>query len=530
MTIRAAIYARVSSAAQRDAHTVESQLHVLRPYIAAQGWTLVETYIDDGRSAKTGQLDRRDAFHRLVRDAEAKRFDAVVVVDIDRLTRTEDMIERAEIFGRFQRCGVDIVTPKAGRLDLRTMFGQLSIMFDALRASEDNRRRSESIKAGKLRAIAAGRKPAGTTPYGLAFDRLLGWSLDPDRAPIVGEIFRRIVEGDSCETIAAALDDRDVPAPARGQWTRRKVWGIARSRHVIGEWIADKTQRLTVTVPVIIDAATWSSAQDALIAHGKRGLVQTRHVYLLEGLAVCGACGRPIGIRSASNVRATPRREAHVSPAAYVCLGRKDPARDAARCYAPILPTAEVDERVWVKIEARLASSDLARDIRDRIAARAANRRDWKRDAAGYRGHLARLVKVETGLLARFRRGAISGAAMDVELAAIERERAAVRRQLEAAENAASGRDSAPVANADEWTAELRELARSVAPADRQRVVRAIVRRGGAVFDRDEIRIDLTLERGEFKGNALASSGFVAGQCDGLREPGDDALTIQVVA
>ena len=45
---RAAIYARVSSAAQRERQTIQGQLLALRPYVAAQGWTLVGEYVDDG--------------------------------------------------------------------------------------------------------------------------------------------------------------------------------------------------------------------------------------------------------------------------------------------------------------------------------------------------------------------------------------------------------------------------------------------------------------------------------------------------
>src|SRR5687768_5363566 len=110
MSTLAAIYARVSSQAQRDAHTIESQLRVLRAYVGAQGWELVDTYVDDGRSAKAGRLEQRDGFARLVRDATAKRFDILVVTDIDRLTRTDDMRERAAILGPFQAAGVRIVT------------------------------------------------------------------------------------------------------------------------------------------------------------------------------------------------------------------------------------------------------------------------------------------------------------------------------------------------------------------------------------------------------------------------------------
>src|SRR4051812_48168256 len=298
--MRAAAYARVSSAAQRDAHTIENQLRVLPGYVAAQGWTLAGTYVDDGRSARAGKLDAREGYARLVRDVAAGLVDVVVVVDIDRLTRTDDMRERADILGGFQRAGVQIATPGGGLLDLRTMLGELYVTLHAIFAAEENRKRAERIKAGKLRAIAEGRKPAGPTPYGLRYARATGtWSVDPDRAAIVRDLYARVTAGESCLAIADDLDARSVPAP-RGAWTRHAAWRLVRSRHPVGEWRADKRRRLTVAVPALVDEATWQAAQDALLRHGKRGLRRTRHVYLLEGLARCGACGSPIAIRSAT--------------------------------------------------------------------------------------------------------------------------------------------------------------------------------------------------------------------------------------
>ncbi|HEY4057669.1 MAG TPA: recombinase family protein, partial [Kofleriaceae bacterium] len=131
----------MSSAAQRESNTIENQLRILPAFVAAQGWELVDTYVDDGRSAKTGKLEKRDGFARLVRDAEARRFDILVVVDIDRLTRTSDAIERASILGPFQRARIDIVTPSGGRLDLDSFIGGLYVELQARFAAEENRKR-----------------------------------------------------------------------------------------------------------------------------------------------------------------------------------------------------------------------------------------------------------------------------------------------------------------------------------------------------------------------------------------------------
>lgn len=504
--MRAAAYARVSSQVQKDRHTIENQLRVLRAFIAGQGWTLVDLYLDDGRSAKAGKLDAREGFARLVVDADARRFDVLVVVDIDRLTRTEDLEERARILGPFQRNGIQIVTPSGGALDLRTMFGELWVTMQALVGAEENRKRAERIKAGKVRAIAEGRKPAGPTPYGLAYSRATGaWSINPVTAPIVREIVDRVIAGESCYSIAEDLYARAAPGPrarTRSAWSRETVWRIAHSRYLMGDWAVDKRRRVSMAVPAIIDEVTWQAAQAKLKEHGKRGLRRTRHVYLLEGLAVCGLCGSPIAIRSA-----VVQRRARVAPAAYVCRSRKLHRRGETRCTAEIVPVADADARVWAAIAAELDDPGLAAEVQRRADARASNRRDWASDAAGYRAHLTRLAKVEASVLGRYRRGAISDAAIDIELAALGRERASVAAQLETAERAVKTADREPMADPGAWLAAIRELAASAEPAARQRVVRAIVEMGTVVFDGQRVRMTLEVEAGAASRDAAVFAG-----------------------
>ena len=526
--MRAAIYARVSSAAQRDAHTIENQLRTLPAFVAAQGWTLTGTYVDDGRSAKTGKLDKREGFSRLLADAAVKAFDVLVVVDIDRLSRTNDMIERAAILGPFQRAGIEIVTPSGGRFDLDSMIGGLYVDLQARFAAEENRKRAERIKAGKLRAIAEGRKPAGPTPYGLTYDRASGtWSIDPVRAGIVREIYQRVISGESCMVIADDLHARNVPPP-RGPWERHKVWVIARSRYTVGEWTADKARRLTMPVPAILDETTWHAAQAKLIEHGKRGLRKTKHVYLLEGIAVCGLCGSPMAIRSPT--RNPQRTNGNPSPAAYVCRARKIARIGEQRCAAPIVPVADVDARVWAEVEAKLFDPDVLAEVQRRSEARAANRRDWAADVITYKAHLVRLAKAEAGMLKRYSTGSISDEGLDLALAGLKRERAGFAAQLEHAQHAATARDVELEAAPAAWLEAMRGLAVNASPEARQRIVSAIVE-PGAVFNGLQVSFTLAVE--EASRDELASAAVLVVVPGLSTQPRDDrrgALRLRLVA
>jgi site-specific DNA recombinase len=524
--VRAAIYARVSDRAQRDRHTIENQLRVLPAFVAAQGWELVETYVDDGRTAKTGKLEARDGFARLVRDADARRFDLVVVVDVDRLTRTDDPEERGRITGAFWRNHIQVVTPSGGTHDLRTLMGGLYVEMQARFAAEENRKRAERVKAGKLRAIAEGRKPSGPTPFGLAYSRATGnWSVEPAAGAIVREIYARVIAGESCIAIAEDLDARGAPSPGRGAWERHTVWRLVRSRHTTGTWSADRVRRLEIAVPAIVDEATWQAAQARLLEHGKRGLRRTRHVYLLEGLAVCGLCGSPIAIRSATSA---PR--GRTNPAAYVCRARKLRRRGERRCSAPVAQVAEVDARVWAAIATELADPELAAALERRAAAREANRRDWQADVAGYRARLARLAKVEAAVLVRYRRGTITDQALDQELAELARERAAIGVQLAAAERAAAAGPGVPQDGPAAWLAALRELGANATPAARQRVVRAIVEPGAAVFDGRRVRLTLLVEEAATSRGGAGDGEIFLAVGPGCRMYHETSMRIRLVA
>ena len=76
---RVAVYARVS----RFEQDPENQLHELRRYCEARGWTAVE-YVDRGVS---GSKDNRPALDGLLKDAKRRRFDVLVCWRLDRLGR-----------------------------------------------------------------------------------------------------------------------------------------------------------------------------------------------------------------------------------------------------------------------------------------------------------------------------------------------------------------------------------------------------------------------------------------------------------
>lgn len=147
--MKVALYARVSRV-DKDQNP-ENQLIKLREYARKHGWDIFEEYVDHASGAKTS----RPSFDRMIRAGRARRFDAIVVVRIDRLARSTrhllNILEDLDQHGVALVCTdqeIDTKSP-AGRL-LFTILGAVSeLELDLIR---------ERTKDGLARARAQGKR------------------------------------------------------------------------------------------------------------------------------------------------------------------------------------------------------------------------------------------------------------------------------------------------------------------------------------------------------------------------------------
>lgn len=466
---RVGIYCRVSSAEQERRGTIEAQRTALLAHAERAGLTVVGVYCDDGRSAATGKLDERAAYARLLVAVERREVDAVLVVAIDRLTRTDDLIERAAILGPLQRAGVALLTPN-GTIDLRTFTGDLMAGLEAAMAALERRKILERTQAGKARVVAAGGKPHGRTPYGLRYDRHAGWSVDAGEVAVVREIHERVAAGESCVRIALDLAARNVPPPGR-KWGHTSVWSLvrqARDRYA-GRWAANARTGQTVAVPRVLTDEQIDRAEAALVDLRRRGLAhRTRGIYLLDHHAArCGRCGGWIGVRGHGDGRT-----------GYTCRARAViPVGHPARCDLPIRDTARLDAWLWDALIDILTTPERVeralRQIRDRGTAR--DPVAARRAVAEARERLAELDRRAEVLAGRV--DALPAPVLAQALDRLAQERQAAQGALVAAQAAAEGGRLAEAATEDlDATIEaLRVRAASASVAERRAITRELV-------------------------------------------------------
>ena len=106
--MNAVTYARFSSDAQ-NASSIEDQERGCRRRAEAEGWRIAATYRDE---AMTGSNNLRPDYRRMLKDAEAKKFQIILVDDLSRLTR--DSVEQERAIRRLEFLGVRLIAVSDG--------------------------------------------------------------------------------------------------------------------------------------------------------------------------------------------------------------------------------------------------------------------------------------------------------------------------------------------------------------------------------------------------------------------------------
>jgi site-specific DNA recombinase len=99
--LRISLYIRVSTEDQaKEGYSLEVQREYLESFAEREGYEVYKTYQDDGISRYPTD---RPALQDLLKDAEQKKFDLVLVYKIDRFSRKLkdllDLVERLESYG-----------------------------------------------------------------------------------------------------------------------------------------------------------------------------------------------------------------------------------------------------------------------------------------------------------------------------------------------------------------------------------------------------------------------------------------------
>lgn len=291
--MKAAIYARYSTDRQNDT-SIADQLRVCREYAARKGWTVTAEHADEGISGTA--LGNRPEVLSLLKSAMSGHLDALIVIELWRLARSEDLpqVIRRLKFRQVLVIGIQDGFESTART-ARMQAGMAGMMG------------AEFCEMVSLRTHSAleMRAKNGQATGGKAYE-------NPE---VVKEIFTRFAAGESMKAIASDFNRRGEPSPGaewkararpRGNWQISTLHTMLHNERYIGrlvwnksQWVKDpdtgkrirrerpQSEWIVKTCDRMVDDETWRRVQSRFVVRrGKGGGPR----WLLSGILECAEC------------------------------------------------------------------------------------------------------------------------------------------------------------------------------------------------------------------------------------------------
>jgi site-specific DNA recombinase len=336
--MRAALYARYSSDRQRDA-SIDDQFRSCIGFADRAGWKAAERYHDE---AISGTRADRPGYRKLVADAEARKFDVLIVDDLSRLSRDE--VEMKQLIRRLRFWNIRVIGVSDGfdsaskGAKVQATFRSLmnDMYLDDLREKTYRGLAGQALKGNNCGGRAYGYRHVPITDawrldeYGRPTIVAVRREIDPEQARWVRQIFEWTTSGRPPRWIAAELNRLKVPSPTRGTWAASAIYGHMKNgtgilcnelyigRYVWGrshwiknpdtgrrkrvsrpssEWIVTLLPELRIVPQDLWDRVKALQAQQATrsttirTALHKNARTGAGPKYLFSGLLKCASCG-----------------------------------------------------------------------------------------------------------------------------------------------------------------------------------------------------------------------------------------------
>lgn len=218
---RVVLYGRVSRL-KRGGTSVDEQLDWLREHHTAAGHVIVDTLRDDGIGvSRHSRKKERGDWERAMELVTTGATDGLAVWETSRATRLMDL--HVALQAACAAAGV-VIFERGRRLDPRDATDALTMNIRAATNQFEVDQLRDRVKRNMDSRVSKG-EPHGRVPFGyrrirdMESGRVLGREEHPERGPIIREVVRRLIAGESGHSIAADLNERGVPTSLGGRWT-----------------------------------------------------------------------------------------------------------------------------------------------------------------------------------------------------------------------------------------------------------------------------------------------------------------------
>jgi site-specific DNA recombinase len=224
----AAIYARVSSARQKEQQTIGSQTAALRTHAEQLGLEVPEQWVfcDDGHSGATLVRPALEKLRDLVAQVPVE---VVLVYSPDRLARK--YAYQALLIEELAKAGTSVMFVKGPSSD--SPEDALLVQFQGMIAEYERAQIIERTRRGKTHRARQGTvNVLSGAPFGYRYVRRnehadARYDVVAHEAAIVAELFRRyVVDGVAIAELARWLSATEVPTrTGKPRWDRSVIWG-----------------------------------------------------------------------------------------------------------------------------------------------------------------------------------------------------------------------------------------------------------------------------------------------------------------
>lgn len=327
MSKRFALYARVSTEGQKDdGHSLEQQRTDAQGAINREGGELVKVY-STAESAMGKEV--RPAWEQMLRDAAARKFDALLITDDSREARNPIDVERLrDVFLKHR-----IELYMGGRwVDLRSSAVRIGRLVKAVSSQDETNSRLDTSARVRIEQAAMGFATSGGFPFGRSVGlRLEGtskvwetnankeavWHFDPEAKRYVATAAKLYLTGLSWERVAEQVvwpaDKPTSPTSMRANTVRRRVMesgGVWEQRfllrgNLVERFDAIKNRKrvrfegdeaiVSTPVPALLDETTLARVR---VKSENRYFARAQgKTNALSRILRCGNCGSSLNIR-----------------------------------------------------------------------------------------------------------------------------------------------------------------------------------------------------------------------------------------
>ena len=286
-------------------------------YCESRGIRLGMPYQDNDRSASKYAKKRREDFDRLISDLENDRFGAenLVLWEFSRGSRkVSEWVQLIELL-ELRRVRV-IVTSDGAMYDPSNPRDYRAMIDDANDAQYESSKTSKRIKRAVAASAVAGR-PHGKVPFGFLrrYDErtgeLVAQELDPDEAPVVKELFERMVKGHTLNAIARDFEARGITTRSGKPLARTYLRQLVVSDAYMGVRIHDpgrdagnpwaktaEVQFVEAQWPAIVDKATFLAVKRIVSDPSRQKSRSGRAQHVFTSAIKCGVCKGRLAVKN----------------------------------------------------------------------------------------------------------------------------------------------------------------------------------------------------------------------------------------